>query len=57
VDCVALQRVEARFGNGDLRYSPAEQQRAVNAAYDLSFGPSVFYGPGRTLRLGLQLGF
>jgi hypothetical protein len=57
VDCVALQRVEARFGNGDLLYSPAEQQRGMNAAYDFSFGPSLFYGPGRTLRLGLQLSF
>jgi carboxypeptidase family protein len=57
VNCVMLQRAEARFGNGDLVYSPAEQQRTMDAYFDAFFGPARFYGPGRTMRIGMALTF
>jgi len=41
-NCVALTRVERRFGDG-------------NGLYDAFFGPSRFYGSGRTLRFGVEL--
>ena len=56
-NCVALRRVEARFGNGDLLYTPAEQTRALDTYYNSFFGPWRFYGPSRTVRVGLELGF
>jgi len=56
-DCVALRRVEARFGNGDLLYTPAEQTRALDTYYNSFFGPWRFYGPSRTVRVGLEVGF
>jgi len=57
VNCVALQRVEARFGDGDGIYSPAEQKKALDTYYDAFFGSWQFLGPGRTARLGLELRF
>lgn len=57
INCVALQRVEQRFGNGDGVYTLAEQTRALNAYYDAFFGPWRFLGPGRTLRIGIQWAF
>lgn len=54
-DCVALRRVEARFGNGDGVYTATEQQNALNAWYLALYGPSRFYGPGRMIRLGVSL--
>ena len=56
-NCVALRRVEARFGNGDLLYTPAEQTRVLDTYYNSFFGPWRFYGPSRTVRVGLELGF
>ena len=56
VNCVALTRVERRFGDGNGLYTLAEQQRALNAYYGAFFGPSRFYGSGRTLRIGVELG-
>jgi len=56
-NCVALRRVEARFGNGDLLYTPAEQTRALDTYYNSFFGPWRFYGPSRTVRVGVELGF
>ena len=55
VNCVALTRVERRFGNGDGLFTLVEQQRAFNAYYDDFFGAWRFYGPGRTLRIGMEL--
>ena len=55
VNCVALTRVERRFGDGDGVYTLAEQQRVANAYYDAVEGPWFFYGSGRTLRIGLEL--
>jgi len=57
VNCVSLVRVENRFGDGDGLYTAAEQERAFNAYYDAFFGSWRFYEPGRTLRVGLQIGF
>ncbi|HEU5260340.1 MAG TPA: hypothetical protein VFU41_02830, partial [Gemmatimonadales bacterium] len=56
-NCVALSRVERRFGDGDGLYTQAEQERAFNTFYDSFFGPWRFYGPGRTARVGLELEF
>src|SRR5207249_11358819 len=44
-DCVALRRVDARFGNGDLLYPPAEPTRALDTYYNAFFGPWRFHGP------------
>ncbi len=55
VNCVALQRVERRFGNGDGLYSTTEQQQAFDAYYDSFLGPWRFHGPARTLRIGIQV--
>ena len=57
VNCVALTRVERRFGDGDGLYTLAEQERAFNAYYDDFFGAWRFYGSGRTVRVGVRLGF
>lgn len=56
-NCVALQRVERRFGNGDGLYSLSEQTAALNSYFDSFFGPWRFAGPGRTARVGLQIRF
>jgi len=55
VDCVALTRVERRFGDGNGLYILAEQQRVLNAYYDAFEGPWFFYSSGRTLRIGVEL--
>ena len=57
VNCVMLQRVEARFGNGDRQYTLAEQTRALNAFYDEFNGKQWFYGAPRNIRLGVELNF
>jgi hypothetical protein len=57
INCVALQRVERRFGDGDRLFTVAEQTRAFNAYFDAFFGPALFHAPARTLRLGLELRF
>jgi TonB-dependent receptor-like protein len=56
-NCVALRRVEARFGNGDLLYTPAEQTRVLDTYYNSFFGPWRFNGPARTVRVGVELAF
>jgi len=57
VDCVELQRAEARFGNGDGVYTLAEQSAAFNSFYNLFNGAYGFNGPGRSVRLGFELAF
>ena len=57
VQCVALQRAENRFGNGDGMYTAEEQTRAFTAYYDAFYGAWRFYGPGRTARAGIRLEF
>jgi hypothetical protein len=57
INCESLRRVEQRFGNGDGIYTIGEQHRALDTYYDSFFGPWRFLGPGRTIRVGLALGF
>jgi hypothetical protein len=57
VDCVLLERAEARWGNGDGVFTPAEYKAAFAGWYNLQNAPSRFYGTGRLLRLGAQLSF
>jgi carboxypeptidase family protein/TonB-dependent receptor-like protein len=57
VNCVSLRRVEARFGDGNGIYSPAEQQKALDIYYTSFLGAWRFFGPGRTARLGMELRF
>jgi carboxypeptidase family protein/TonB-dependent receptor-like protein len=57
VNCVMLQRTEARFGNGDHIFSLGEQTTTLNAYYDLFNGPQNFYGTPRNIRLGFELNF
>ena len=57
LNCLSLQRVEARFGNGDGLYTLSEQQRAFNTFYDSFFGSWRFYAPARQVRLGFELKF
>ena len=57
VDCVELQRAEARFGNGDGVYSVAEQTNALNAYYNLFHGSYGFNDTPRDIRLGFELNF
>jgi carboxypeptidase family protein/TonB-dependent receptor-like protein len=57
VNCQSLRRVEARFGNGDGLYTPAEQNRALNAYYDAFFGPQRFNGAPRNIRVGFEVNF
>jgi len=56
VDCVMLRRADARFGNGDGVYTRAEQTATLNAFFNLVYGSWRFYGPQRTVRIGLELG-
>ncbi|HKV71885.1 MAG TPA: TonB-dependent receptor plug domain-containing protein [Gemmatimonadales bacterium] len=55
VNCFLLRRAEARFGNGDGTYTLAEQQNAMNAYFNMVYGSYRFYGPQRTVRVGLEL--
>lgn len=56
-DCVLLQRAERRFGNGDGLYTRPEYTTAFGAWYDLANAPYRFYGPGRRIRVGVELQF
>ncbi|HYU27661.1 MAG TPA: hypothetical protein VEK83_01400 [Gemmatimonadales bacterium] len=55
VNCVALTRVERRFGDGNQQFTLPEQQRAFDAYYRDFFGAWRFYAPGRTIRIGMEL--
>jgi len=57
VDCVLLERAEARYGNGDGKFTPAEYKAAFSAWYNLANAPSTFYGAGRRIRIGAELTF
>ena len=57
VDCVLLTRAEARYGNGDGVFTATEYNAAFDAWYSLRNGPSRFYGPGRRIRLGVEISF
>jgi len=57
VDCVQLERAEQRFGNGDGVFTASEYTKAFTAWYDLANAPYRFYGPGRRIRIGLEVSF
>jgi len=58
VNCVMLQRAEARFGNGDGVFTLAEQTAALNAYYDRFQGGAYrFNDAPRSVRLGVELSF
>jgi hypothetical protein len=58
VDCVELQRTEARFGNGDGVYTVAEQTKALDSYYNLFAGGTYLFNDlPRSVRLGFQLNF
>ena len=57
INCVALRRVEQRFGNGDGLYTLAEQTRALDTFYNSFFGPQIFNGTPRHIRLGFEVNF
>lgn len=56
VDCVMLVRAEQRFGNGDGIFTKSEYTRAFSAWYNLAHAPYQFYGQGRRIRVGLEVG-
>ncbi len=53
--CVALQRAEARYGNGDGLYTNEEQRSASSAALDASYLVGL-NGTPRRVRIGIELG-
>ncbi len=55
VNCVALRRAEARFGNGDGLYSLGERETALNAFYDSFNAPFQLYDEPRHIRIGFEL--
>jgi outer membrane receptor protein involved in Fe transport len=57
VNCVELGRTEARFGNGDGVFTPAEQRRAMQAQYDQFNGPWTFNSLALNVRFGLEITF
>jgi hypothetical protein len=57
VDLYMLQQAEARFGNGDKFFTAEEQTRAFRAAENFLFGPQDMFGPGRRVRVGIELAF
>jgi hypothetical protein len=56
-NCLYLLGAEERFGNGDHRFTLAEQTRASDAHYLVAWGDQRFTGSGRQVRLGLEVAF
>jgi hypothetical protein len=54
---VMLQRTERRFGNGDGLYDVEEQVAALTDWYEYNWDSTWFLGPGRNVRVGVQLAF
>jgi hypothetical protein len=58
LSCESLKRVEQRFGNGDGRFTEAEQVRAWRTYYyDAHFGSWRMLGEPRRVRVGFELNF
>jgi len=55
--CLYLIRAEQRYGNGDRVFSGAEQRAASEANFFSFNGLDTFRGPGRDVRLGVELNF
>jgi hypothetical protein len=56
-NCIYLIEAEERFGDGDHRFTTAEQTRAFDAYYQTAKGEQNFTAPGRRVRLGLEVHF
>jgi TonB-dependent receptor-like protein len=56
-NCVYLIGAEERWGNGDHLFTVAEQARAADAFYLAGRGLQNFTGPGRRVRIGVEVGF
>ena len=57
-NCVYLARAEQRWGNGDGVFTQEEQLQASSAFYYTNWAaPTLFYGPGTQLRLGVEFTF
>lgn len=54
-NCIYLIEAERRWGDGDHIFTAAEQTRASDALYQVARGLQHFTGPGRRVRLGLEL--
>ncbi len=55
--CVALQRAENRWGDGDGVYDVEEFTAALNALYELFYGRWTMLGPTRQVRVGMEVRF
>ncbi len=56
-NCIALQRAEQRFGNGDGTYTLAEQRSASRALFNINNGIHNFIGLPRRVRFGVEFNF
>ena len=56
-NCVYLIRAEQRFGNGDGKFTVAEQHRASDANYLVGNGLNNFTGAPRRVRVGFEINF
>ena len=54
VNLIALRGTEKRYGNGDRRFTTAEQARAFRDAVYFSNDLANMVGTGRRLRLGVD---
>lgn len=55
--CIYLIRAEERWGDGDGLLTVEEQTLISNESYFVGRGEHAFVGPGRRLRLGLEVNF
>lgn len=56
-NCGYLLLAEERFGDGDHFFTLEEQRRASDAYYRTQYSATRFSAPGRSLRIGAQIGF
>lgn len=57
VNCIMLQRAEARFGNGDKLFDTSELDSMLGSYYTASYGPWTNYNVGLNIRFGFELNF
>ncbi len=55
--CIYLVRAEERYGNGDRLFTIEEQTAASTANFNRTLGLQRFTGPGRDMRVGIELNF
>jgi len=56
-NCAYLIAAEQQFGDGDHLFTPQEQRRASEAYYHTQHSATRFSAPGRSIRIGAQIGF